>query len=125
MTMELSNIGIGLLCLDIEPLDVAEPVLREMAESQGCTLKTVVVWRKADSLWTFGVLSAVHTNAASTIFARDHAHLGDFLRAMVGVADVVVGSTLPSTYAYVGYEAYVPRPGLVAVPEARARRRIA
>lgn len=118
MTTELSNIGVGVVCLDIEALEEAEPILRELAESQGCTLKAVVGWRQADSLWCFDVLSTVHTTAASTIFARDHAHLGDFLRAMVGVADVVVGSIYPNTYAYVGYEGYVPRPGMVEAPKA-------
>ncbi|WP_306358869.1 MULTISPECIES: hypothetical protein [unclassified Nocardia] len=118
MTRQLSGIGIGLVCLDRAATADVEPDLAALAEVHGCFVKAVVRWRRDDPSWIFTALEQVHIHSASAVFALHGDDLGDYARALTGVADIIVGGPGDvRTYAYEGYEGYVPRPGLIEVAE--------
>ncbi|MBF6133529.1 hypothetical protein IU501_11010 [Nocardia otitidiscaviarum] len=124
MTRQLSGIGVGVVCLDRATTADVEPGLSALAEAHGCVVKAVVGWRRDDPSWIFTALEQVHIHSASAVFALHGDDLGDYARALTGVADIIVGGPgRIRTYAYEGYEGYVPRPGLIEVPQRPDARR--
>ncbi|MCP9623869.1 hypothetical protein FOH10_21130 [Nocardia otitidiscaviarum] len=121
MTPELTRIGIGVYRI---PKDYPEDgshwrqELAKLADTEGHALATFVAWHEGDALWIYGLLTAVHKHAASTIFVLVPEHLDGQLRAMTGVADVTLANPI-RTIAYSGYGRPYQRPGLRdAVPRA-------
>lgn len=100
--------ALGLVDLDATgDLEETRRVLRRTANILGFAIVDVMTFRRTDTRWAFRLVEMVHRFAAHAVIVADTTHVGEFVDAITGVADL---HSRTVSHAYVGHGPEFTRP---------------